>query len=260
MSLAGRTALVTGSTGGIGRGVAEALAAAGANVMLHGLEAEAGVSEATRLGEAYGVGAAFDGADLSHLDAITAMVRRTEERLGQIDILVNNAVTRHFAPVDMFPAEAWDRSLAVNLSAAFHLARLTVTGMRARRWGRIINMASVYSFRGAANRIDYVTTKTGLLGLTRALAIELARTGITCNAICPGTVASPAILSRIGEIAEAQGLSREQAAQDYIDTRHPSGRFAEAERVGALAAFLCSDAGSDITGASLPMDGGWLAG
>lgn len=258
--LAGRTALVTGSVAGLGYAIAEALAAQGANVVIHGLcPPEEGRAAAARLAEAHGVDAVFDGADLRDVAEIERVAGEAIARFGSVDILVNNAVIRHFeATEDLAPAQ-WDEALAVNLSSAFHFARLTLPGMKAQGWGRILNMASVYGARGAANRIGYVTTKTALTGMTRALAVETAAHGVTCNAISPGTVPTPPILARIAETARLEGRSEAEVASDYASERHPTGRFVAAENVGALAVFLCSPAGADITGATLPVDGGWLA-
>jgi 3-hydroxybutyrate dehydrogenase len=178
-------------------------------------------------------------------------------RLGGIDILVNNAVVRHFAQVEDFSPERWDEALAVNLSAPFHLARLALPAMKQRGFGRIINMGSIYSTRATQERIDYVTTKTAIIGMTRAIAIETAETNITCNALCPGTLPTPAIQSKIAASAARHGRSVEEATQDYLATRQPSGRFVSTEGVGALAVFLCGPAARDITGAALPIDGGW---
>lgn len=258
--LAGRHALVTGSVAGLGYAMARGLALQGAAITLNGLAA-AGVGEtaAAALAEEAGVTVAFDGADLAKVEQIEAMVAAATKRAGPVDILVNNAVIRHFQPIESFSAAQWDASLAVNLSAAFHSVRLALPGMKAKGWGRIVNLSSIYGARGAENRIDYVTTKTALLGMTRAIAIETARTGITCNALCPGTVPSPAILDRIAGIAREQGISEEQAAQDYIAPRHPTQRFVALDSVAALLVFLCSPAGQDVTGTTLPIDGGWQA-
>lgn len=258
--LAGRHALVTGSVAGLGYAMARGLALQGAAVTLNGLAA-AGVGEAAAaaLAEETGASVAFDGADLAQVPQIEAMMAAAAERSGPVDILVNNAVIRHFQPIESFTAAQWDASLAVNLSAAFHAARLALPGMKAKGWGRIVNLSSIYGARGAENRIDYVTTKTALLGMTRAIAIETARTGVTCNALCPGTVPSPAILDRIAGIAREQGVSEDQAAQDYIAPRHPTQRFVALESVAAMLVFLCSSAGQDITGTTLPIDGGWQA-
>lgn len=258
--LRGRRALITGATAGLGLAVAESLAAAGCDLVINGL-AEAEAAEAARAGlEArFGVRALFHGADLARPAEIEDLLRSAEAALGGVDILVNNAVVRHFAPVEELPAAQWDEALAVNLSAAFHAIRLALPGMRRRNWGRIVNMASVYSFRGAENRVGYITTKSALLGLTRAVALETAGSEITCNAVCPGTLPTPAIVGRIRGLAEAQGIEEAEAARRYLAERQPSGRFVAMENVGALVAFLCGPAGRDITGAALPIDGGWTA-
>jgi 3-hydroxybutyrate dehydrogenase len=216
-----------------------------------------GSAAAAQLARETGAEVTFDGADLRDVTEIERMMTVAEVRFGGIDILVNNAVVRHFKPIDEFTVQEWDASVAVNLSAAFHAARLTIPFMRARGWGRIVNLASIYGFRGAENRVDYVTTKTALIGMARAIAIETARTGITCNAVCPGTVASPAILERIRLQAEREGIAVDQAERDYIEKRHPTGRFVALDSVGQLIVFLCSSAGDDITGTTLPVDAGW---
>jgi 3-hydroxybutyrate dehydrogenase len=243
--LRSRTALVTGSTGGIGLAIAARLAEAGCDVVLHG----PGPAPAPEL-----PGARYVQAELTRLTEIEAMVAE----IGAIDILVNNAATRHFGPIEATPPAAWDTDLAVNLSAAFHLIRLTLPGMRARGWGRIVNISSIYGLTGTVDRVGYVTTKTALIGLTRAVALETAESGITCNALCPGTTLTPAIESRI-RAAMGKGLGREEAEALQLVGKQPTGRFVEAAAVGAMVAFLCSEAGRDITGAALPMDGGWSA-
>jgi 3-hydroxybutyrate dehydrogenase len=250
-------ALVTGATAGLGLAVAESLAGAGVNVVLHDLVAPN--EAADRLSARSGVTVMAAEADLSQRAAIETMVAGLLDRCGSIDILVNNAVVRYFAAVENFPPDEWDRALAVNLSAPFHLVRLTLPAMKRRRWGRIINMASIYSTRAVEDRIDYVATKTAILGITRAVALETARTGITCNAVAPGTLPTPAIQGKIASIAAKAGESVENATENYLATRQPSGRFIGMEAVGALVAFLCSAAAQDITGACLPIDGGWSA-
>jgi 3-hydroxybutyrate dehydrogenase len=253
--LKGKWALVTGATAGLGLATAESLAGAGANIVLHDLVEPAQARD--RLRAQFGVDAVSIAADLSQRAAIEAVMADLLGRVSAIDILVNNAVVRHFSPVEYFPPERWDEALAVNLSAPFHLIRLALPVMKQRRWGRIINMASIYSTRAVADRIDYVTTKTAILGLTRAVAMETTRSGITCNALCPGTLPTPAIQEKIASIAAGEGRSVEQATSDYLATRQPTGRFIAMEGVGAMAAFLCSPAAQDITGAALPIDGGW---
>ncbi|MBS0248660.1 MAG: 3-hydroxybutyrate dehydrogenase [Proteobacteria bacterium] len=257
--LAGRCALVTGSTGGIGYAVGKNLAAAGASVVLNGLDIAAGTNAARQLSSDTGSTAIFDDADLTDVAAIERMFENAAARFGKIDIIVNNAVVRHFSAVEDFKTEDWNRSLAVNVSAAFHCIRLAVPAMRAQGWGRIINMSSIFGVRGAENRIDYVTTKTALLGMTRAIAIETARTGITCNAIAPGAVPTQPLLSRIGELAANEGISAAESEHRYVAARHPTERFVEPDNVGAVAVFLCSPAARDITGATFPIDGGWQA-
>ena len=253
--LKGKWALVTGATAGLGLAVAESLAGAGANIVLHDLNEPAQARD--RLRAQFGVDAVSVAADLSQRTAIEAVMAELQVRVGAIDILVNNAVVRHFSPVENFAPERWDEALAVNLSAPFHLIRLALPAMKQRRWGRIINMASIYSTRAVADRIDYVTTKTAIVGVTRAVAIETTRSGITCNALCPGTLPTPAIQGKIAAIAAGEGRSIDETTSDYLATRQPTGRFVALEAVGAMAVFLCSPAGQDITGTTLPIDGGW---
>lgn len=253
--LKGKWALVTGANAGLGLAVAESLAGAGANIVLHDLNEPAQARD--RLRAQFGGEVVSIAADLSQRAAIEKMMTDLFGRTGAVDIVVNNAVVRHFSSVENFSAERWDEALAVNLSAPFHLIRLALPGMKERRWGRIINMASIYSTRAVADRIDYVTTKTAIVGMTRAVAIETAKSGITCNALCPGTLPTPAIQGKIAGIAASEGRSIDETTSDYLATRQPTGRFVALEAVGAMAAFLCSPAGQDITGAMLPIDGGW---
>jgi len=258
--LQGRCALITGSTGGIGYAIAQALAEAGAGIVLNGLEDKvAGEDAARRLSSDTGRDTIFDGADLADVAQIERMFANAVGRFGGVDIVVNNAVVRYFSPVDQFSTQDWNRALAVNVSAAFHTARLAVPGMRSKGWGRIINMSSIFGARGAENRIDYVTSKTALLGMTRAIAVETARTGITCNAIAPGAVPTPALLGRVHALAAEEGIDETEAERRYAAARHPTERFVNPANVGALALFLCSPAANDITGATLPIDGGWQA-
>jgi 3-hydroxybutyrate dehydrogenase len=255
--LKGKWALVTGATAGLGFALAESLAGAGANIVLHDLAEPHDAGESLRA--RFGIDVVSVAADLTQREAIETTMDALLGRLGAVDILINNAVVRHFANVEQFPPDRWEEALAVNLSAPFHLTRLALPGMKRRGWGRIINLGSIYSTRAVENRIDYVTTKTAILGMTRAVAIETAMTGITCNAICPGTVPTPAIESRIAAIAESRDLSVDAATRDYLDKRQPSKRFVSMANVGATVAFLCSPAARDITGATLPIDGGWSA-
>ncbi len=255
--LNGKWALVTGASGGVGFAIAESLAAAGANIVLHDIVEPSAASESIRV--RFGVEAISVAADLRQRTAIAAMMANLLARFGAIDIVVNNAVVRHFAPAAQFPPERWEEALAVNLSAPFHIIQLALPAMTQRGWGRILNLASIYSTRATANRIDYVTTKTAIIGLTRAIALETARTGITCNALSPGTVPTPAILTKIEGIAAAKATSIADATHAYLAERQPSGEYISARHVGETAVFLCSQAAGSITGVVLPIDGGWSA-
>jgi len=263
MSLKGKSALVTGSLGGIGFATANALAALGCDIMLNGFADESVIRDRQdELSGKHGVRVAYHGADLADPPQIAELVDATVATHGSLDILVNNAVVRYFAPVEKFDPADWDRALAVNLSAPFHLIRLGLPHMRRAGWGRIVNMASVMGFFGTVDRVDYVTTKTGLVGMTRAIALEVARTAITCNAICPGAVLSPATEGRLEAAAAREGRDKSELIGEYFESnsRQPSGRFIEADNVAGLIAFLCGPHGADINGAALPIDGAWLAG
>jgi 3-hydroxybutyrate dehydrogenase len=258
--LKGRCALITGSTSGLGYAVAERLAADGCNIVLNGLgNIEEIETQRRALEVRFGVRALFHGANLANPREIADLVRHALDAFGAVDVLVNNAVVRNFAPIDALAVERWDESLAVNLSSAFHTIRLALPRMRERNWGRIVNMASVFALFGAADRVDYVTTKTALLGMTRAVAMETVGYDITCNAVCPGSVHTPAIESRLQAFAAAEGLDREVATKRFLADRQPTRRFVAAENVAALVAFLCGPTGRDITGAALPIDGAWSA-
>lgn len=257
--LRGKAALVTGSATGIGHEIALALASQGCAIALHGIEPAQQLQQQLEALQAQGVAALYHQVDLDDPAAIAAMVAVTGERFGSLDVLVNNAVTRHFAPLEAFPVAAWDKALAVNVSAAFHTVRLALPGMRERGWGRIVNMTSVYGERGTANRIDYVTSKAALAGMTRAIAAEVAGQGVTCNSVCPGSVLTPNIDGRVRQLMAERGLGREAAAREFLAGKQPGGRFVPAAHVAQLVLFLCGDAAAEINGALLPMDSGWLA-
>lgn len=257
--LHGKTAVVTGSSAGLGLAVAEGLAGAGANVVLHGLEPDGPMEKVRRdLEERHGTLAAYVRSDLSSAEGVRSLFEAASAATGAVDIVVNNAVVRHFAPIERFPVAQWEKALAVNLSAAFHMVRLSLPGMRERGWGRIVNMTSVYAERGTRDRVDYVTTKSALVGFTHAVAAETLRDGITCNAVCPGSVLTPGTDERVRRI-ESEGVPREEAERRFLAGKQPSARFIRPEDVAAAVVFLCGPAARDITGTVLPVDGGWLA-
>ena len=258
--LAGRVAVVTGSTGGIGLGIARALAAAGANVVLNGFGRPAEI-ERTRaaLAEETGVSVAYHGADISDPADVASLIATAEAEHGGVDILVNNAGIQHVAPIAEFPAAKWDGILAINLSGAFHAMRAAIPGMKARRWGRVVNIASAHGLVGSPFKSAYVAAKHGIVGLTKVAALELGEHGVTANAVCPGYVWTPLVERQIDEQAAAHGLPREQVVRDVLLKKHPNKRFATIEEIGAVVAFLASEAAASITGAQIAVDGGWTA-
>jgi 3-hydroxybutyrate dehydrogenase len=259
-ALLGKSAIVTGSTSGIGLGVAKALAAAGTNVMLNGLGAAADV-EQTRaaLASEFKVKALYDAADMTNPEAIRALVARTERELGAVDILVNNAGIQHVAPVESFPEAKWDAILAINLSAAFHAIKAALPGMKARGWGRIVNIASAHGLVASPFKAAYVAAKHGIVGLTKVVALETAEAGITANAICPGYVWTPLVEKQIEDQAKSHNLPRERVVREVLLAKQPNKRFATVEEIGALTVFLASEAATSITGTALPVEGGWTA-
>jgi 3-hydroxybutyrate dehydrogenase len=255
-----RCALITGSTQGLGYAMAERLAAEGCNIVLNGFgDAQEIERKRRQLEQDHGVRTLHHGADLADPGQIAALVETAQRSFGAVDILINNAVVRYFAPLEKFKPEDWDRALAVNLSAAFHTSRLVLPGMRTRNFGRIVNIASIYGLFATVNRVDYVTTKTALIGFTRAVALETVGQNITCNAICPGTVPTPNIEERLTAEMAKSGLSREEAERAFLASRQPSRRFVAPGGVAAMVVLLCGPAGADITGAAIPIDGGWSA-
>ena len=260
MFLNGKTALVTGSTSGIGLAYAKALAAEGANVVINGF-GDAAAIEAERLGlEALsGAKAHYSNADLTKVDAIDAMMTTVGEMFGGVDILINNAGVQHVAPVDEFPVDKWDLIIALNLTAAFHAIRLALPTMKARKWGRIINTASAHSLVASPNKSAYVTAKHGLAGLYKTVALEVATFGITANCISPGYVWTPLVENQIPDTMKARGLTRDQVINDVLLDAQPTKQFVTADQVAALALFLCRDEAAQITGANLSIDGGWTA-
>jgi 3-hydroxybutyrate dehydrogenase len=259
-SLHGRSALVTGSTSGIGLGIAEALAAEGATIVLNGFGDRMQIEDTRqKLAQTHDVAAFYHGADLSKAAAVGEMMAYAKAEAGGIDILVNNAGIQHVAPVDEFPPEKWDAILAINLSSAFHAIRAALPDMKERNYGRIINVASAHGLVGSPFKSAYVAAKHGVIGLTKVVALEAAQLNITCNAICPGYVYTPLVEKQIEDQAKAHGIPREKVISDVLLKAQPNKRFAQVDEIGALTVFLASDAAASITGVALPVDGGWTA-
>ena len=258
--LKGKVALVTGSTSGIGLGIARALAGEGADIVLNGF-GNAKEIEALRakIEDDFKVRAIHSGADMSRPDEIAAMIAQATKHFGRLDILVNNAGIQHVSPVHLFPAEKWDAVIAINLSAAFHAIKAALPQMLARNFGRIINIASAHGLVASVDKAAYVAAKHGLIGLTKVVALETARTGVTCNAICPGWVLTPLVQKQVDARAKDKGISVEQAKLELVGEKQPSQEFVTPEQLGGLAVFLCSDAAAQMRGVPLTMDGGWTA-
>ena len=258
-SLAGRVAVVTGSTSGIGLGIAHALAAAGADLVINGLgDPDAIARTRDELAELGGT-VVFDPANLLDPAGAAALVENSAARFGRVDVLVNNAGIQHVSPIEDFPPAKWDAILALNLSAAFHTIRAAFAGMKAAGFGRIVNVASAHALVASPFKSAYVAAKHGVLGLTKTVALEGARHAVTCNAICPGYVWTPLVENQIADTARARGIDREAVIADVLLAAQPNKRFATVEEIGALAVFLCGPGGASITGAALPVDGGWTA-
>jgi 3-hydroxybutyrate dehydrogenase len=259
-SLQGRVAVITGSTSGIGLGIAETLASQGADIMLNGFGDTAQINTLMQsLSSTHGVRVQYHSADMSKPSEIEDLIRSTESQLGRCDILVNNAGIQHVAPVESFPVDRWDAIIAINLSSAFHTIRCALPGMKERGFGRIINVASVHGLVGSVQKSAYVAAKHGVLGLTKVVALETAQTPVTCNAICPGWVLTPLVQKQVDARAQAKSLSNDDAKRELLMEKQPSGEFVTPEQLGQLALFLCSAAATQIRGAAWNMDGGWAA-
>lgn len=259
-TLKGKTAIVTGSTSGIGEGIAKVLAGAGANIVFNGFGDKAAIDALVAdVAKTYGVATSYSAADMSKPAEIAAMVREAEKTHGAVDILVNNAGIQFTALVEDFPDDKWDAIIAINLSASFHAIKAAIPGMKKRGFGRIINIASAHGLVASAQKIAYVAAKHGIVGMTKVVALEAAQSGVTCNAICPGWVHTPLVQKQIEAKAQEKGCSVEQATKDLLGEKEPSLRFTTPEELGGLALFLCSDAAQNMTGASIAADGGWTA-
>jgi 3-hydroxybutyrate dehydrogenase len=256
----GKTALVTGSTSGIGLGIARELAARGANLVLNGLGEAAEIDRLrSEIASQYKVTVSYDGADMSRAEAISSMMQKAIDQFGSIDLLINNAGIQHVAPVDEFPVERWNAILAINLSAAFHTTRLALPGMKQKSWGRIVNIASAHALVASPFKSAYVAAKHGIAGFTKTVALEVAELGITVNAVCPGYVLTPLVQKQIPDTARARGISEEAVIRDVLLAAQPTKKFVTVEQVASLTAYLCSDHAASITGAILPIEGGWTA-
>jgi 3-hydroxybutyrate dehydrogenase len=257
--LRAKTALVTGSTSGIGLGIARALAAQGANIVVNGFGDGDTIAAIERELQGMGVATMYHGADMSKPSQIEDLVRAAESRFGRVDVLVNNAGIQHVASIEDFPAERWDAVIAVNLSSAFHTIRMALPKMKQANWGRIINIASVHGLVASVQKVAYVAAKHGIVGLTKVVALETATTGVTCNAICPGWVLTPLVQKQIDDRARRDGLGPDEARRALVGEKQPSQEFVTTEQLGAMAVFLCSPAADQIRGAAYNIDGGWFA-
>jgi 3-hydroxybutyrate dehydrogenase len=258
--LKGRTAIVTGSTSGIGLGIAAALAGAGANVMLNGFGDPAQIEkERQAFADKYKVKVGYSGADMSKPPEIAKMVEDATKLLGSVDILVNNAGIQFVANIEDFPDDKWHQIIAINLSAAFFACKAALPGMKAKKWGRVINIASAHGLVASAGKAAYVAAKHGIVGLTKVTALETANNGITANAICPGWVLTPLVQKQIEDNAKKEGISVDKAKEMLLSEKQPMLEFSTPEHLGALSVFLCSDNAATITGIALPMDGGWTS-
>ena len=259
MSLAGKSALVTGSTSGIGLGIARGLAKDGANIMLNGFGDAATIDAIRTELTALGVKVQYDPADMTKPDQIKDIVAKTEAEFGSLDILVNNAGVQHVAPIESFPADRWEFIIALNLSSSFYTMQAAIPGMKSRKWGRIINIASAHGLVASPQKAAYVAAKHGLVGLTKVAAIELADFGVTANAICPGWVLTPLVEKQLADRVAKEKKTVAEVTHDFVAEKQPLAEFTTPEHIAGLVTFLCSDNARTITGAPLSIDGGWVA-
>ncbi|MFE1598428.1 3-hydroxybutyrate dehydrogenase [Methylobacterium sp. ID0610] len=260
MALTSKTALVTGSTSGIGLAIARGLAKDGANVVLNGFGKPEDIErERAAIESEFGVKTHYSGADMSKPEEIAAMIAEAEKTFGSLDVLVNNAGIQFVSPIEEFPLAKWDQIIAINLCSAFHTMRAAIPGMKARGWGRIINTASAHSLVASPYKAAYVAAKHGIAGLTKTAALELATHKITVNCISPGYVWTPLVEAQIPDTMKARGLTKDQVINDVLLAAQPTKEFVTVDQIAAIAVFLCSDAASQLTGANIPVDGGWTA-
>jgi 3-hydroxybutyrate dehydrogenase len=258
--LKGKTALVTGSTSGIGLGIATRLAAEGANIVLNGFGERVEIERiSSELRTRHRVNVAYDGANMTRPADIATMVKKAIAQFGAVDVLVNNAGIQHVAPVDEFPPDKWDEIIAINLSSSFHTVRAALPAMKAKRWGRVVNIASAHALVASPFKSAYVAAKHGLAGFTKTVALEVAEQGITVNAVCPGYVLTPLVEKQIPDTAKARGITQDAVKRDVLLAAQPTKKFVEVDEIAGLVAFLCSKEAASITGALLPVDGGWTA-
>lgn len=258
--LSGKSAIVTGSTSGIGLGIARGLAASGANVMLNGFGPDDEIEHIRQdIANCHNVKVLYNGANMIDPKEIELMIDTAEEEFGAIDIMVNNAGIQFVAPLEEFPTEKWDAILSINLSSAFHTMRLAIPKMKERSWGRVINIASAHALVASPFKSAYVAAKHGIAGLTKTAALEVAEHGVTVNAVCPGYVMTPLVEKQIPEQAKARGITEQQVVSDVLLAAQPTKRFVTIEELSSVVNFLCTDGAKSITGTTLPVDGGWTA-
>lgn len=259
MTTSTKSAIVTGSSSGIGLGIAEYFAKNGLNIMLNGIEPPEQMEETVRKLSAHGVKVAYSPANMMKPEQIAELFQQAETLFGQVDIIVNNAGIQHVAPIEEFPEGKWDAIIAINLSSAFHLTKAAIPAMKARGWGRVINIASAHGLVASPYKSAYVAAKHGVIGLTKTIALETAEHGVTVNAICPGYVLTPLVQAQIPATAKARGITEEEVINDVMLSAQPTKKFVTTDELAALALFLSSDAAASITGTALPVDGGWIA-
>ncbi len=257
--LKNKTAIITGSTSGIGLGIAQGFAKDGINIVLNGFSDQAEIEKTRKSIEALGVKCIYNGADMTKPEEIAAMVNDTAKQFGSVDIIVNNAGIQNVSPVEDFPIEKWNAIIAINLSSAFHMTKAAIPHMKKQGWGRVINMASAHGLVASPFKSAYVAAKHGIVGFTKSVALETAQNGITCNAICPGYVHTALVDNQIKDTAKARNMSEEDVVKNVLLAAQWTKKFVTVEQVAELALFLCSPGADNITGASIPIDGGWTA-